>query len=334
MQGYQPTAKLHAYESPKVMACDVRPMRKPKDDVLPPIPTEDVSQHRKDSDDDYDRGMELGNLKALPAPRFSALSYEAVHPAAGLRPIQTSPSRDRLEASAETQTRNPFDTASLGDNREYNPTSPLSPQRTYSPFSPTNYTKYTTSPFIDSPSRQPSPFSSAASMRTISYVPPHPSYVGYSPTSPVPPTPSLLDEPKSPYRAFSPRLMSRHEFSAPTPPLPAVVDPPAAMAPREVSALNHEPLELGTSFNMRPQSLVDDEHHNPAIRELSSHPKAPIPHDMPEHISQSGMTSREPHINALSIPPQELPTRNSFYEADAPPSITTSAAPSHPMQTR
>ena len=295
-----PTAKPPAYESPKLAAYDFRPMPKTKDDALPPLPSDEAPPPKKAADEGQNRGMELENMKALPPQRQSVSSFEALQPKAGVAPLKTSVIKNPFEAPVDHRSQNSFDASSRGENRDYNPTSPLSPQRIYSPLSPSNYTRYTTSPFIDPPSRQSSPFSSAASMRTISYVPPYPPYAAYSSSTAVPQTPSLLDEPKSPYRAFSPLLQSRHESSAPTPP-PAAVDPPSEVAPRVISPLNSEPLELGTSYNMRPQSMVLDEHRHPephtqATGESPNDEKDSARHDAPQQASNNftpGVTPQE-----------------------------------------
>lgn len=341
-QAYQPTVKPPAYESPKLVAHDFRPLPKTKDAALPPIPSGELPPQKKLSDEGWDRGMELESLKAVPTQSQPVSTYETGQPEAGLIPLKTTSFKNPFEAPAASH--NPFDVASRGENRDYNPTSPLSPQRSYSPFSPSNYTRYTTSPFNDPPSRQPSPFSSAASMRTVSYVPPQPAYAAYSSSMVVPQSPSLLDEPKSPYRAFSPLLMPRHEYSAPTPP-PAVVDAPSEIAPRDISPLNDEPLELGTSYNMRPQSMALDGHPpreqvNQARAESPSEPKAPFPHDVPEQQPINPATSAAPQRpqedrrEALAALPHELPTRHSIHGPALLPKAPASMAPPADDSTR
>lgn len=340
-QAYQPTTKPPAYESPKIVAHDFRPMPKTKDAALPPIPSGEFPLKKKLSDEEWERGMELESLKVKPNQHQPVSKNEAGQPQAGLIPLKTTSFKNPFEAPAHSH--NPFNASGLGENRDYNPTSPLSPQRSYSPFSPSNYTRYTTSPFNDPPSRQPSPFSSAASIRSVSYVPPQPSYAAYSSSMVVPQSPSLLDEPKSPYRAYSPLLMPRHEYSAPTPP-PAVVDAPSEIAPRDISPLNNESLELGTSYNMRPQSMALDrhlgEHVNQAAVESPSEQKAPIPHGVPEPQPMSpapGATPQGPQEDrreAAAPLPQELPTRQSIYGAALLPSATASMAPPADETTR
>lgn len=341
-QGYQSTAKPPAYESSKIAVDDFPQKPKTKDDALPSVPTEDVPRKKKVLDQDYDQGMELDKLKVAPTQTQPLSTYSAAHPVDGLIPLKSPPFKNPFEAPADT--KNPFDASSLGENRDYNPTSPLSPQRSYSPFSPSNYTRYTTSPFNDPPTRQSSPFSSAASMRTVSYVPPPSPYLAYSSSTAMPQSPSLLDEPKSPYRAYSPQLMPRYEFSAPTPP-PAVVDPSSDTAPRNISPLNREPLELGTSYNTRPQSMaLEGQLHrgepNQPTGELPNEEKASILHETSTQQpidSAPAITPERPQENRLEIPtalPQELPTRNSTYgEATSPPmSKPASTDPPEPIQ--
>lgn len=283
--------------------------------------------------------MELDSLKSVPTQSQPVSTCQPARPVDGLIPLKTSSFKNPFQAPADN--RNPFDASSLGENRDYNPISPLSPQRSYSPFSPSNYTRYTTSPFNDPPSRQASPFSSAASMRTVSSVPPPSPYLAYSPSTAVPQTPSLLDEPKSPYRAFSPLLMPHYEYSAPTPP-PAVVDPSSEIAPRRISPLNSEPLELGTSYNTRPQSMALEEHphrrqHSQSTREPPHEPKAPVPHDGSEQQpidSAPDVTPQRPQERCLEPAaslPHELPTRNSTYGAAALP-LSTPASTQHPPE--
>ena len=285
--------------------------------------------------------MELDRLKATPTPIPPVVPNQAAQPEDGLIPLKTPQFKNPFEAPAPTSAdnKNPFDASSLGENRDYNPISPVSPQRSYSPFSPSNYTRYTTSPFNDPPSRQSTPFSSAASMRTVSYVPPPSPYMAYSSSTVVPQSPSLLDEPKSPYRAYSPLLAPRYEFSTPTPP-PAVTDPPSETAPRNVSPLNHEPLEMSTSYNMRPQSMALEGHSgqgqpNQSRGELPSEEMASIPHEISELKSVDSRpvnASERPQEHHLELP-QELPTRNSAYgEASLPVGKPASTDPAEPVQ--
>lgn len=321
-QGYQPNMKPPAYESSKIVVEDIpqKPKTK-KDGALPPIPTEETPRKKKALDQEYDQGMELDRLKAAPTPIQPVATNQPAQLEDGLIPLKTPQFKNPFEvpAPAPADNKNPFDASSLGENHDYNPISPVSPQRSYSPFSPSNYTRYTTSPFNDPPSRQSTPFSSAASMRTVSYVPPPSPYMAYSSSTAIPQSPSLLDEPKSPYRAYSPLLAPRYEFSAPTPP-PAVVDPPAETAPQNVSSLNHEPLEMSTSYNMRPQSMALEGHShrgqpNPSRGELPSEETASMPHELSEKRpvhSTPAVASERPQEHHLELP-QELPTRNSAY---------------------
>lgn len=342
VQGYQSNMKPPAYDSSKIVVEDFpqKPKMK-KNDALPPIPTEDIPRKKKVLDQEYDQGMELDKLKAAPTSIQPASTNQAAQPEDGLIPLKTPQFNNPFEtpAPAPADNKNPFDASSLGENRDYNPVSPLSPQRSYSPFSPSNYTRYTTSPFNDPPSRQSTPFSSAASMRTVSYVPPPSPYMAYSSSAAVPQSPLLLDEPKSPYRAYSPLLTPRYEFSAPTPP-PAVVDPPSEPAPRNISSLNHEPLEMSTSYNMRPQSMALEEYshrgqQSQARGELQSEEKASIAHELSETKpadSTAAVTPERPQEHRLELP-QELPTRNSAYgEASLPMSKPTSTDPPEPVQ--
>lgn len=319
-----------------------------KDDALPPIPTEDVPRHKKVLDQEYEQGLELDKLKAAPTPIQPVSANQAAQPEDGLIPLKTPHFRNPFEApapapasaTAPADNKNPFDASSLGENRDYNPVSPVSPQRSYSPFSPSNYTRYTTSPFNDPPSRQSTPFSSAASMRTVSYIPPPSPYMAYSSSTAIPQSPSLLDEPKSPYRAYSPLLTPRYEFSAPTPPPPTVVDPPSETTPRNISSLNHEPLEMSTSYNTRPQSMAQEEQSyrglpNQARGELPNEEKASIVHELSETKpanSTPTVTSERPQEHHLDLP-QELPTRNSAYgETNLPMSKPASTDPPEPVQ--
>ena len=343
-QGDEPTAKPPAYESSKIPIDDFHQRPQSKDDALPPIPTENLSRKTKMVERDYDQGMELDKLNVASAPTQPVSTYHTAQPVDGLIPLKTAPvNKNPFEAPADH--KNPFDASSLGENHDYNPISPVSPQRSYSPFSPSNYTRYTASPFNDPPSRQSSPFSSAASMKTISYVPPPSPYLAYSLSAATPSSPSLLDESKSPYRAYSPLLAPRYEFSVPTPKPPTVVDSSSEIAPRNISPLNHEPLELGTSYNIRPQSMALEVHslrgqHDQSIGESPKEEKASFSHEksagqQPIDSALEVLTER-PQEHRLEIPtalPQELPTRNSTYgEAVLPVTKPTSTDPPEPVQ--
>lgn len=335
-QAYQ--SKPPSYESPRLMPYDARQMSKGKDDPLPPIPSWETLS-KNGLDEDREQGMELGSLEPLPAQNVTVSTLQPNHPAAaGLIPLQISPSMNSFESS--THSHNPFLASNLGENRDYKPISPLSPQRSYSPFSPSNYTRYTTSPFNDPPSRQPSPFSSASSMRTLSYVPPHPPYAAYSSTTMTLQSPSLLDEPKSPYRAYSPRLSPRYRFSA-NPPPSVVADAPSEVARHETTSLNPEPLELSTPYNIRPQSMSLDQLARREAQGQSTRmvggaldeDHGQVSHNVQEQQpiqSAPNVPSPQPRNLGMSTLPYELASRHSTQGVTL--SIPPSVNPSEPVQ--
>lgn len=327
-QGYYPTVKPPAYESPKLAADGSRQMLKTKNDPLRSVPGRESLPNKPAWDARYDQEVELDQLKPVTPPNPPFPTQQTVHSAPGSVTRRYSPTQNPPETPAYYYV--PFPAPILAEVRDYHPNSPIPPPRSYSPLSPSISTRYTTSPFDDPPSRQSSSFSSAASMRTMSYVPAHPPYAAYSPyatyspyaiTSPTPP---LLDGPKSPYRAYSPRLHARYEHMAQSPPL-ATVDPSSEHAPRKSSPLNHEPLELSTPYNTRPQSMSLDapprqEQHNPARRtawEPPNEQQGRLSYDVLQQQPTNPATSllpQQPRTDILKTAnhPQELSSGHSI----------------------
>lgn len=143
--------------------------------------------------------------------------------------------------------------AGMGGFQDNNPPSPVS--RTYSPYSASIHTRYTPTPFNEpSEYRQPSPLSPMPNARPLTFNPPQPAYAAYSNLANVPHHSPSSDEPKSPYRAYSPAISANGEPQHPF----AAYSPTAAMRHQSTS-INAEPIELSTPYTTRPQSLASEQ---------------------------------------------------------------------------